>query len=173
MAENEKHALWLRPFGDASFALKERINKLSKKFDTPVFEPHITLLSGLRRGKTELIQLTDTLAGVLSPFSVQLTEAGYRDHYFQSLFVQVKESSCFIAAQETAEKLFGCTTDEQYFPHLSLMYGNIKQQEKLKLLNTMNNHFQIQFPVHSILLIKTEGEVNDWKKIHSAEFKHH
>ena len=171
MAESPKYALWLRPFGDASFELKKRIKKLSEKFSTPVFEPHITMLSGLRRGETELIQLTDTLAGSLSPFSIELTEVGYRNHYYQSIFIHVKKTQPFIDAQQTAERLFGCTTDESYFPHLSLMYGDISAKEKARAVHVMGKSFHISFPVHSLLLIRTEGEVEDWKKIHAAEFK--
>lgn len=172
MSENFKHALWLRPFGDIAFELRQRIKKLGKQFGTPVFEPHITLLSGLRRGETELIQLTDTLAGSLSPFSIKLTEAGFRENYYQSLFIHVEKTKAFINVQQTAERLFGCTTDEQYFPHLSLMYGDVEEAEKGKILNLMGRSFHLQFPVHSLLLIKTEGNVREWEKIHSAEFKH-
>lgn len=170
MAENCKHALWLRPFGDAAFELKQRIKKLSEHFGTPLFEPHITLLSGLRRGETELTQLTDTLAGSLTPFEIELTNAGYRDDYYQSLFIHVKKTPAFIKAQETAEKLFGCETGEAYRPHVSLMYGDVAAEEKRKVLNTMGRTFSITFPVHSLLLIETEGEVADWKKLHTAEF---
>ncbi len=170
MADAQKHALWLRPFGDAAFELKQRIKSLSEKYDTPLFEPHITLLSGLRRGKTELIQLTNTLAGSLQPFTVELTTKGYHDDFYQSYFVRVKKTDAFINAQETAEKLFGCTTDVDYFPHLSLMYGHVDDKEKRKLVDTSGPLKNDSFPVHSMLLIRTEGDVQDWKKIHTAEF---
>jgi len=172
MPEPTKYALWLRPFGDVAFELKERIKKLSTQFNTPVFEPHVTVLSDLRQGETELIQLTDTLASSLTPFSIELTKAGYRNHYYQSLFIHVEKTEPYITVQRMAEKLFGFNHDEEYFPHLSLMYGNIPEDDKERVLNTMEPSFDLQFPVHSLLLIKTEGEVEDWKKIHSAEFKH-
>lgn len=171
MAEAQKHALWLRPFGDSAYELKERIERLSEKYDTPLFEPHITLLSGLRRGPTELIQLTDTLAASLSPFTVELGEPGYRDHYYQSLFLRIKKSDQLMDVQQTAEKLFGCTTDESYFPHLSLMYGDVAPKYKRMIVDTMGSFANDRFSVHSLLLIRTEGGVDDWKKLHTAEFK--
>lgn len=171
MAEALKHALWLRPFGDAAYELKERIKKLSEKYETPLFEPHVTLLSGLRRGETELIQLTETLAGSLSPFEIELGEPGYRDHYYRSFFLHVKKTDALIDAQQTAEKLFGCSTDETYLPHLSLMYGEVEERHKRMLVDTMGSLKHAGFPVHSLLLIQTEGGVDDWKKIHTAEFK--
>jgi 2'-5' RNA ligase len=171
MAEEQKYALWFRPFGDTAFKLKYRIKELAQKFNSPVFEPHITILSGLNRGQTDLTQLTDTLAGSLAPFTVELTELGYRDDYYQSFFARVKKTDAFMHAQDVGEKLFGCQTDEEYFPHLSLMYGHADDKAKRKLLHTVGPSLNLSFPVHSLLLIKTEGEVGDWEKIHTAEFK--
>jgi 2'-5' RNA ligase len=172
MAAHQKHALWLRPFGDTAFELKQRIKRLSSEFETPVFDPHITLLKGLRGSETELIQLTDTLAASLSPFMVELTELGYRDHYYQSLFYRVKRTHELITVQDIAERLFGFNRDEEYFPHLSLMYGNIEGHKKRALISTMDQSVNITFPVHSLLLIKTNGGVQEWEKIHTAEFNH-
>jgi len=172
MAEHPKHALWFRPFGETAFKLKERIKKLAERYDTPIFEPHITLVSDLHQSRTELIQLTDTLAGAMSQFTVELAGIGFRDHYYQALFYHVKNTPDFKSAHKTAGRFFGYNSDEGYFPHLSLLYGNINRVEKRKLLNTMNRSEHIRFPVHSILLIKTEGDVPDWKKIHTAEFGH-
>ncbi|MDX1585312.1 MAG: 2'-5' RNA ligase family protein [Balneolaceae bacterium] len=171
MASSEKYSLWLRPFGDIAFSIQQRINKLSDKYDTPSFEPHVTLLSGLRHGETELIQLTDTLAGALSPFDLLLTKAGYRDKFYQSLFVHIKKSAKLMNAYNTALQLFGYEEEEEYIPHLSLMYGDISREEKERILSVMGREFHIRFEVHSLLLVKTEGKPDEWEKIHSAEFK--
>lgn len=171
MASSEKYSLWLRPFGDIAFSIQQRINKLSDKYGTPSFEPHVTLLSGLRYGETELIQLTETLAGALSPFDLLLTKAGYRDKFYQSLFVHIKKSDELMNAYRTALQLFGRKEDEEYIPHLSLLYGDISQKEKERILSVMGREFHIRFEVHSLLLVKTEGKPDEWKKIHLAEFK--
>lgn len=171
MASSDKYSLWLRPFGDIAFRIQQRINKLSDQYDTPSFEPHVTLLSGLRYGETELIQLTETLAGALSPFELLLTKAGYRDKFYQSLFVHIKKSDELMNAYNTALQLFGREADEEFIPHLSLMYGDLSQKEKERILSVMGREFHIRFEVHSLLLVKTEGKPDEWKKIHLAEFK--
>jgi 2'-5' RNA ligase len=172
MNATPKHALWLRPFGEAAYELEQHIKRLSLKYDTPSFEPHITLVSGLRRPQHELIQLTDVLGGAISPFTVELTRLGFSDHYYQSLFYLVKKTATFVSVHKTAGKFFGYHSNEKYFPHLSLMYGNLKQSEKEKLLHTIGQVEHVKFPVHSVLLIKTEGEIEDWEKIHTANFTH-
>jgi 2'-5' RNA ligase len=172
MKSNPKHALWLRPFGEAAYELKQHINRLSQKYNTPTFEPHITLVSGLRRPQHELVQLTDVLGGAIAPFTVELTRLEYGDHYYQTLYYRVKKTTTFISVHKTAGKFFGYQSNEEYFPHLSLMYGNIKTSEKENLINMLNRVVHLKFPVHSVLLIKTEGSTEDWEKIHTANFTH-
>lgn len=171
MASSDKYSLWLRPFGDVAFSIQQRINKLSEQYNAPSFEPHVTLLSGMRYGETELIQLTDTLAGALKPFDILLTKAGYRDKFYQSLFVHIKKSEELMNAYQTAVQLFGCEEQEEFIPHLSLMYGDFSQEEKERILSIMGREFHIRFEVHSLLLVKTEGKPEEWQKIHLAEFK--
>ena len=171
MNETQTYSLWLRPFGDIAYSLQERIKKLSKKHGTPVFEPHVTLLGGLEMGETELIQLTDTLAAYLHPFDIVLTRAGYMDTYYQSLFVHAEKSEEMMNAHSTAKKLFGIDREEEFVPHLSLLYGNLTRNEKERILNVMGREFHLRFSVHNVLLINTTGKPKNWKKIHSAEFK--
>lgn len=170
MASSAKYSLWLRPFGDIAFSIQQRINKLSEKYNSPKFEPHVTLLSGLRHGETELIQLTKTLAGALTPFDILLTHAGYRDKYYQSLYVHVKKNEALINAYQTALQLFDIEEGEEFIPHLSLMYGDFSQEEKERILSIMGREFHIRFNVHSLLLMKTDGKPEEWEKIHLAEF---
>jgi 2'-5' RNA ligase len=170
MASSAKYSLWLRPFGDIAFSIQQRINKLSDKFGTPKFEPHVTLISGLRHGETELVQLTKTLAGSLKPFDILLTNAGYRNKYYQSLYVHVKKNEALMNAYQTALHLFDIEESEEFIPHLSLLYGDLSQQEKERILSVMGREFHIRFEVHSLLLVKTGGLPSEWKKIHLAEF---
>lgn len=172
MDDDPKFALWLRPFGDAAYELSQRINRLSQKYDTPSFEPHITLVSNLQRPQHELIQLTEVLGGATSPFSVELAELGYTDNYYQSLYYKVKQTTTFVSVHKTAGKFFGYNRNDRYFPHLSLMYGNIRESDKQQLIQEIGPIEHSKFWVHSVLLIKTEGAVGDWEKIHTANFTH-
>ncbi len=170
MGMAKKYSLWLRPFGEIAFKLEQKIKELAQKHGTPVFEPHITLLGGLRKGETELIQLTDTLASSLHSFDVVLTNAGCRDDFYRSMYVHVKKSKELMDARATAERLFDNNPEEDFMPHLSLMYSDFGREEKERILNTMGREFHLRFPVQSILLIQTEGKPDKWEKIHSADF---
>ncbi len=173
MDTESAYSLWLRPFGEVGFELRQQIKELSKQFDSPLFYPHVTLLGNPKLHETKLIQLTETLAHSLKPFTVYLERGGMRDRYFQSLFVTVKKSDPLMSAHHIAKELFDCEEEEDFFPHLSLIYGDQTEEEKNRLLNVMGRSFNMQFDVHSVLLMKTGEDVNSWEKIHNAEFKKH
>ena len=171
MSASPVYSLWLQPSGEAAFHLQERINKMSQKYGTPAFAPHVTLLSGLRATETELIPLTETLVSSVHPFEVTLNRAGYHDQFYQSLFLQVKENKMLNEVRQRACRLFDLDDTEKYKPHLSLLYGNLSQKEKERILNIIGREFYIRFPVKSIGLMRTEGPPGQWKKIHTSVFK--
>lgn len=170
MDHNQTHSLWLSPFGEPKFLVQDRIKKLSDRYSSPLFEPHVTLLGGLHTGVTELVQLTDTLAGSLRPFDIVLTDAGYTDTFFQSLFIHVAKSEELLNARKIAEKLFEIKPEESFNPHLSLLYGDLDRKEKERILNVMGRQFHIRFTVHNVLLVNTTGMPENWEEVHSSEF---
>lgn len=170
MAYTETYSLWLRPMGDIAFSLQQRIRKLSEKHNAPLFEPHVTLLGGLQAPEAELINITQTLGSSLQPFDILLTRAGTGTTFYQSLFVNIEKTQPLVEAREKAEQLFDHSTKDDYFPHLSLMYGDFLREEKERILNAMGREFHIRFKVQNLLLVNSTGKPDKWKKIHSAEF---
>ncbi len=172
MTESATYSLWLEPSGDIAYRLKERIKELSKKYKTPVFSPHVTLLGSIKSTETELIPITNTLASSQAPFELVLTRAGYRDTFYQSLFVHVNENSHLKELRNMACRLYD-SDEDGYMPHLSLLYGDLTQKEKERILNIMGREFHIRFPVNSIVIMQTDGLPDKWKKVHTAVFKDH
>lgn len=170
MTKSATYSLWLEPSGDIAYRLQERIKELSKKYETPVFSPHVTLLGSIKSTETELIPITNTLASSQAPFELVLTRAGYRDTFYQSLFVHVNESNHLKELRKMACRLYD-SDEDKYMPHLSLLYGDLTQKEKERILNIMGREFHIRFPVNGIVVMKTDGLPGKWKKVHTAVFK--
>lgn len=171
MSSLSVYSLWLEPNQDIAYRLQARINKMSQKYGTPVFAPHVTLLGGLKASRTELVSLTNILVSSLYPFEVTLTKAGYKNQFYQALFLKVKETKILNEVRERACRLFNRRDADEYHPHLSLLYGDISQNEKERILNITGREFYIRFPVKSIVLMQTEGTPEQWKKIDTAVFK--
>jgi 2'-5' RNA ligase len=172
MKESATYSLWLEPTGDIAYKLQERIKKLSNENGTPLFSPHVTLLGGIQGSESELVPLANTLASSVRPFELELTKAGYLDTFYQSLFIHVGENSTLLDLHKKACRLFDSGDEDNYMPHLSLLYGDLSKNEKLRILNMRGREFYINFTVKSIVLMKTDGKPDEWRKAHAAVFKH-
>lgn len=173
MTKTATYSLWLEPSGDIAFRLKEQIDKLSEKYGTPVFPPHVTLLGNLNYKEHELTTLANTLASSLDPFELELTKAGYEDDFYRSLYIHVEATMHLMDIHKMACQLFEADYEEKYVPHLSLLYGKLSQDEKERIINNIGRSFHIHFPVKSIVIMQTEGTPDQWKKVHTSVFKHH
>lgn len=170
MTDSATYSLWFEPSGDIAYKLQERIKKLSDEYNTPVFSPHVTLLGSINSSETESISLTNTLASSLYPFELELTKAGYRDQFYQSLFIHVDKTPKLEEFRNRACQLFGIEEEEKFMPHLSLMYGDLSQKEKERILNLIGREFHIRFHVKNIVLMKTNGKPDQWKRVQTAVF---
>lgn len=169
MAKTATYSLWLEPSGQIAYKLQERIRKLSKENGTPLFSPHVTLLGGVQSSETEMIPLANTLASYVEPFELELTKAGYLDTFYQSLFIHVKETNQLKKLRKNACRLFDIE-DDGYMPHLSLLYGDLSQKQKEKILNIIGREFYIRFPVKKMVLMRTGNKPDKWEKVHVAIF---
>lgn len=167
------YSLWLEPTGSIAYNLQQRIKELSKKFGAPVFSPHVTLLGGLNASETELVPLMNTLASSVHPFEINLTKAGYLNTYYQSLFIYVEQNEGLAHLHKNACRIFDCPDEYEndYRPHLSLLYGDLLQKDKEKILNNIGREFHIQFSVNKLILVRTEDGPDTWKRVHTSMFK--
>lgn len=173
MKDDTTYSLWLEPTGDVAYNLQERIKKLSQKFNTPVFSPHITLLGGLTASETELVPLVNTLTSSVKPFEVKLSKAGYLNTFYQALFIHVEQSSELKKLHTKACRIIDCPDEykNHYMPHLSLLYGELSQKEKEKILNNIGREFYISFTAKKLVLIQTDAKPKNWKKIYTSMFR--
>ncbi|MEL7833338.1 2'-5' RNA ligase family protein [Fodinibius sp. Rm-B-1B1-1] len=171
MKKKSTYSIWLEPTGDVAYNYKQRIKKLSEKHGTPKFSPHITLVGGLEATNAELVPLIDTLASSVTPFSLTLTKAGYLNTFYQALFIHIAENEQLLNLRKNACQLFDCNKNEEYMPHLSLLYGELSSKEKEVILNNIGREFYTDFMVKKVVLMNTDGTPPRWRKVHTSMFK--
>jgi len=165
MPKAEGYSIWLIPEEEVYQKLAEIISQLSKKYSTPNFEPHVTLIGNLLGAGEEIISKTSKLASQLKPFKIKLKRAGYFDEYFRCLFIRAEKTNEIIEVNKIAREIFNLKSDSEYMPHLSLMYGDISAKIKEGILVDLGREFDIFFEVKSIHLFSTAGEVKVWYKM--------
>jgi 2'-5' RNA ligase len=171
MLKTNVYSIWLIPTGEVYNRLNTLISKLSKNYNTPYFEPHVTLISKVLGSDNEIIQRTSQLSSLVRKYRIELNRVEYLDEYFRCLFLRLRETNEVMGANREAREIFGRKTDPKYMPHLSLMYGDFPPDKKREIIAEIGNEIQLTFDVESIHLFSTNNEPNDWYRIKEFSLK--
>lgn len=163
--------LFLEPSGALKDELHASIDMLAREYDGPVFNPHVTLLGRIRENSDEeVLAKARTLAASLTPFTLTLGTVGYEDVYFRALYIRIKELEPVTAYHRAARTAFGMEHEDPYLPHLSLLYGEYPEAQKVRTIESLTYPVEREFAVDRIHVYRTPGETHRWHKIGEAEF---
>jgi 2'-5' RNA ligase len=169
LPETDTYTLWIIPDG-AAYALTDGyIAKLSSAYHIPRFEPHVTILGGIRSVEKSLVC---GLADGLAPFRVQLaSKVEYLNEYFRCLFLRAHKTPELMEAFSEASETFGYEGNP-YFPHLSLAYGEFPLHTKREMIRELGAIPRVEFEARSIHLAhaSTRLPVSSWKIIDRFPF---
>ncbi|MBU3940770.1 MAG: 2'-5' RNA ligase family protein [Nanoarchaeota archaeon] len=161
MLKTKGFSLWLMPSGEVYDILNTLISGLSMEYNTPFFQPHITLLDEVLISEKEIVSKTAQLSSIINPFKIELDEIKYLNEYFSCLFISVKQTNELINANLKAKKIFNRKNDVKYVPHLSLIYGNLLPQIKKEIITEIGRKIPLSFDVNKIYLVSTKGAPKD------------
>ena len=169
------YSLWLVPERNSEefHLLRKLIDKLAHRYRTPAFDPHVTLLGKIHDSKRDAVKKTRDIAAMLSPFEIALGKIGSNGAYFQMLFSEIEQTPALMAANVALQKMFGMN-GKDFFPHLSLAYGNLSDARIAVLQKSAEQENPIagmHFSVHAVELWHTDGAVEDWQKVGEFPFK--
>ena len=156
---DELFSLWLIPPKELTKKYTDIIIKLGNKHNAPVFSPHITLLGNIKNKKTILLK-TSQMVQIIKPFTIKLTNVSYLNEYYKCVFLLAKKSKELINTNDIAKRIF-YRENEEFIPHLSLMYGKYDEKTKKEIaakLGTFNDSFTIDK-----IAVVTAGDIpKDW-----------
>lgn len=161
-----RYALWLSPAGTARERLQALIALLAARLGTPAFAPHVTLLAGLTPAH-DMPRATRALATQLEPLSLRLGRVKYLDEYYRSLFVEVEATRALLHARACAVERFA-SAPSAYYPHLSLVYGELAAQRKQDLIDELGLGFDETLTLTRLELIEVTDGPESWRRIERA-----
>jgi len=153
------------PTGASYGRLKGVIDSLSLRYEAPQFEPHVTLVGGLKGSEKDVTLKTEKLSEEIRRFPIKLDGADYRNEFFKALFLRAQKEGGIFEANSKARETFGLPADPEYMPHLSLLYGNFDTQKKKEMIERYVRSVDTEFIVDRLHLFSTDGEVHMWKEI--------
>ncbi len=159
------YALWLLPQVTDRQRLYEIIAKLSQRYGTPTFEPHLTLLSGIKMPENELTNAVSGFAKSLKPIQLLGKEFGTTEKFFQCFFLKVELNDMLLELRKEAHPLFGSDTNKSFLPHISLMYGYISKQDKDTLKREFSTLLPLQLTIDTMALWYIDEKMENWRKV--------
>jgi 2'-5' RNA ligase len=160
-----RYSLWLMPEGEEQRQLADIIARLSERFGTPTFEPHVTLLGGLVGAEKDIVSRISEIVKTMRPIEIRTSTLHSQDDYFRQFFVQVDKSRPLMETRARVKVLAGGRRERPYSPHISLMYGNVGHQEREALVMEMGGELTTEFQTKTLHVVDTAGTPEGWRRV--------
>jgi len=150
------------------------IEQLTKHETTsPVFSPHITLLHPISKS-VPVDEITSLLSQCVQEaslkdnrLSLSLQPAQAGTHYYQSVLAPVSPDGPLSRLREVCEKAFKLQGKGVYFPHLSLLYGDLDNGRRNELAQKVNEEMTLasNVEIEEIAVVDCTGTTDQWKTV--------
>jgi hypothetical protein len=161
------YSVWLLLEPALAKSMTQVIHSLAQTFDSPVFQPHVTLLGNLPTANEDALNELTSLA----PFMVNSKAAKSGDAFFNALHLPVIKNKEMLAARRLAKKAFGVSTNEKFEPHLALLYANLPEDQKLAAIKEILPIAPTQLTFTQISLVSTIGRTEEFKTLKTINLK--
>jgi 2'-5' RNA ligase len=168
-------AYWLIPSEPAYVFFQRIINDLARRYDAPVFEPHVTIHVGADRADATEKALEETareykLIG-LTPVGIDQS-----DEFIKTLFVRFAISAELREINDVIRQAANDSAQYELKPHLSLLYKNLAPATRSQLAASITVPFsKISFDslqaIRCVSPTQTAADVEAWELIASKTMR--
>ena len=159
------YSLWLMPEGAEQRQFADIITRLSERFGTPTFEPHVTLLGGLHGEERAIVSRISDIVVTMRPVLIRTSTLHSQEDYFRQFFVQVEKTRPLMETRARVKVLAGGRRERPYSPHVSFMYGNVRYQDREALLMEMGGEIVLEFETKTLHVVDTAGTPDGWRRV--------
>jgi 2'-5' RNA ligase len=166
-------AYWLVPAEPAHSFFHRIIDDLARRYDAPVFEPHVTLHVGADRANSAHQALAES-AREYTPIKLKPIGIEQSDEFVKTLFVQFALSA---EVRQLNEIIRGAAQDSSQYqlkPHLSLLYSKMEAVARRELAASIAVPFsEISFDriraVRCFSPTQCRADVDAWRVVAAEE----
>uniref|UniRef100_A0A2N9F8P6 Cyclic phosphodiesterase n=1 Tax=Fagus sylvatica TaxID=28930 RepID=A0A2N9F8P6_FAGSY len=169
-AQVEKHwySVWAVPPEDVRARLKKLMDGLRAEFGGPQYEPHMTVVKAVSLRPDDALDKFRSACQGLKPYiaTVDHVATGF------CVYLQIHPTAEAVETSAHCKSHFGLKSSTPYMPHLSILYGDMtdeemkKAQEKATILDESIS--SLSFQVSRLALYKTDPDdktLKSWEKI--------
>ena len=162
-------AYWLIPAEPAHRFFQDLINDLARRYNAPVFEPHVTIYVGA--DSTDAVDTTlSKAARDCEAIVLQALEVSHSDEFIKTLFVEFGLNSKLRQLNQVIRNAAQNRSDYDLKPHLSLLYKRMSVQKRRRLPSSIEVPFsQVIFDslkaVRCISPTQSRADVEAWRVV--------
>jgi hypothetical protein len=166
-------AYWLIPAEPAQSFFQGLINDLARRYDAPVFEPHVTVHVGANRADAAESAILRA-ARACKLMKLKTLKIGHSSEFIKTLFVQFALDAEVRRLNEIIRDAAQDSPPYEIKPHLSLLYKEMASAARRELASSIYVPFpEINFDalstVHCISPTRTRADVETWRVVATTE----
>ena len=166
----ERMSIWLIPCNEHKILLSKYIIELSKKLQSPAFEPHVTLYSG-QISRTSAKRSLDSAAKHCKPVTLETKNIRTEDILTKTLYLSLKNSKDLSYLSELFQGYF-FSSSFTLDPHLSLAYKILPKSIRESLVRETRLPFKkIKFSslkaIYTPVRARSEDDIRTWEVLFS------
>ncbi|XP_027347490.1 cyclic phosphodiesterase-like [Abrus precatorius] len=172
MATQSMYSVWAIPPEDVSARFTNLMASLRSDFGGPQFEPHITVVGAISLTEDDALNKFRSACEALKPFHARVERVATGTFFYQCVYLLLHPDPHLLQTSAHCSSYFGYTNSTPYMPHLSLLYGDLSEEEKQKAqerANVVDDSFSgLSFQISKLALYKTDTEdktLKSWQKI--------
>ena len=173
-AANEILTYWLIPAEPARIRFRSLIKDLARRFDAPVFEPHVTLHVTESGNENPAGVLKKAFRNIKPP-CLSIIAINYSDEFTKTLFVEFRPDELLGGLSRKLRAGSASQREYQLNPHLSLIYQTMSPETKMRLATSLRLPFDaVRFDsakaVISPAKIESRADVEAWRVVAEESF---
>jgi 2'-5' RNA ligase len=153
-------SIWLEPIPQDAKYLKKITGHLAKKYNAPIFAPHITLYNEI--SKYQHAEAAVRKCKDLSKLRLKTASVGFSDSLWKTLYVNIRKSKSLKSINKCLGTSLECSPQYKFKPHMSLIYKKLDAKTKRHL--AQNLKIRQSFGFDKITIIHSSKDVSKWKK---------
>lgn len=156
-----KYTFWILPPPPVYDQLSQVINELAKKYQTPTFIPHLTLVGSVPTDLETMKHVAQEITSNPTPLLLTLGPVSFSTTYFQSVFVRVNSTAQLLELNLKAKALLN-EENNLFMPHISLLYGIDDMETREEIAKQL--HFEpTQFNAGELVITTDSADPKEWQ----------